>query len=97
MVLGDMLGSVKLSGMAGHSAVYGDRFSLVRGARSSLEKGSKSQYYLIAPVDNTKNEFNPGREVYNLDSLPIQTAEDYWKTIEALEMASSEKDKEKIV
>ncbi|KIL54838.1 hypothetical protein M378DRAFT_61211, partial [Amanita muscaria Koide BX008] len=29
MVLGDMLGSAKLNGMAGHSAIYGDRFSLV--------------------------------------------------------------------
>jgi len=27
-VKGDMLGSAKLSGMAGHSAVHGDRFSL---------------------------------------------------------------------
>jgi hypothetical protein len=27
-VKGDMLGSAKLSGMAGHSALYGDRFSL---------------------------------------------------------------------
>ena len=32
-VKGDMLGSAKLSGMAGHSALYGDRFSLVQGAR----------------------------------------------------------------
>ncbi|EKM79207.1 hypothetical protein AGABI1DRAFT_26921, partial [Agaricus bisporus var. burnettii JB137-S8] len=29
LVLGDMLGSAKLSGMAGHSAIYGDRFSMV--------------------------------------------------------------------
>jgi hypothetical protein len=28
-VKGDMFGSAKLSGMAGHSAVYGDHFSLV--------------------------------------------------------------------
>jgi hypothetical protein len=34
MALGDMLGSAKLSGMAGHSAIYGDRFSMVKGARS---------------------------------------------------------------
>jgi hypothetical protein len=45
-VKGDMLGSAKLSGMAGHSAVYGDRFSLVQGARPTKEKGAKFQYYL---------------------------------------------------
>jgi hypothetical protein len=32
-VLGDMLGSAKLSRMAGHMARYGCRFSMVRGAR----------------------------------------------------------------
>ena len=31
MALGDMLGSAKLNGMAGHSAICGDRFSLVKG------------------------------------------------------------------
>jgi hypothetical protein len=34
-VLGDMLGSAKLSRMAGHMALYGCRFSMVRGARPS--------------------------------------------------------------
>ncbi|KAF8218556.1 hypothetical protein L208DRAFT_1125100, partial [Tricholoma matsutake] len=29
MALGDMLGSAKLNGMAGHSAICGDRFSLM--------------------------------------------------------------------
>ena len=33
-VLGDMLGSAKLSKMAGHMATYGCRFSTVQGARS---------------------------------------------------------------
>ncbi|EGO05111.1 hypothetical protein SERLA73DRAFT_44201 [Serpula lacrymans var. lacrymans S7.3] len=42
MILGDMLGSAKLNGMAGHTANYGDRFVLVKGARSSLEKGAKA-------------------------------------------------------
>ena len=32
-VNGDMLGSAKLSGMAGHSALHGDRFTMVQGAR----------------------------------------------------------------
>ncbi|KAF8229803.1 hypothetical protein L208DRAFT_1115654, partial [Tricholoma matsutake] len=44
MMLGDMLGSAKFSGMAGHSAVYGDRFGLVKGACSGLQKGAKAQY-----------------------------------------------------
>ena len=38
-VLGDMLGSAKLSKMAGHMALYGCRFSMVRGARSSKDRG----------------------------------------------------------
>ncbi|KAF8986780.1 hypothetical protein BDQ17DRAFT_1259248, partial [Cyathus striatus] len=29
MLLGDMLGSAKVNGMAGHSALHGDRFSMV--------------------------------------------------------------------
>ncbi|KZP06838.1 hypothetical protein FIBSPDRAFT_666937, partial [Athelia psychrophila] len=29
MILGDMLGSAKLSGMAGHLAIFGDRFTMV--------------------------------------------------------------------
>jgi len=49
-----MLGSAKLSGMASHSAVYGDHFSLVKGAHPSLEKHAKSQYYPIALVNNEK-------------------------------------------
>jgi hypothetical protein len=34
-VLGDMLGSAKLSKMAGHMALHGCRFSMVQGARPS--------------------------------------------------------------
>jgi hypothetical protein len=45
-VLGDMLGSAKLSRMAGHMALYGCRFSMVRGARPSKDKGM-IQYYTI--------------------------------------------------
>ena len=41
MALGDMLGSAKLNGMAGHSAIYGDRFSMVKGARASLKRVQK--------------------------------------------------------
>jgi hypothetical protein len=42
MALGDMLGSAKLNGMSGHTAIFGDRFSLVKGAKSSLEKGAST-------------------------------------------------------
>lgn len=46
-VLGDMLGSAKLSKMAGHMALYGCRFSMVRGARPSKDKGIIVLYYCI--------------------------------------------------
>jgi hypothetical protein len=38
-VLGDMLGSAKLSKMAGHMAVHGCRFCTVQGARPTVKKG----------------------------------------------------------
>ena len=38
-VLGDMLGSAKLSKMAGHMALHGCRFSTVQDAHSSTNKG----------------------------------------------------------
>jgi hypothetical protein len=87
MALGDMLGSAKMSGMAGHSAIYGDRFSLVKGARSSLKKGSKAQYYPLSPPENAR--YNPDRPSYDLDALPMRQEDHYWATIEKLEMASS--------
>jgi hypothetical protein len=46
-VLGDMLGSAKLSRMAGHMALYGCRFSTVRGARPSKERGMSILYHFI--------------------------------------------------
>ncbi|KIL64665.1 hypothetical protein M378DRAFT_77785 [Amanita muscaria Koide BX008] len=74
--------------MAGHSAVRGDRFSLVDGARSSLKKGAKYQYYPISPPQNDK--YNPTRpSQYNLDDLPIRTENRYWDTIGKLSAASS--------
>ncbi|KJA26462.1 hypothetical protein HYPSUDRAFT_132787, partial [Hypholoma sublateritium FD-334 SS-4] len=42
MVLGDTLGSAKLNGLVGHTGLFGDRFSKVQGAKSSLQKGAKS-------------------------------------------------------
>ena len=47
-VLGDMLGSAKLSKMAGHMATYGCRFSKVKGARPSVDKGMISCYTIIS-------------------------------------------------
>ncbi|TEB22829.1 hypothetical protein FA13DRAFT_1585294, partial [Coprinellus micaceus] len=41
-VLGDMLGSAKLSRLGGHIAFLRDRFSLVQAARASIEKKAKA-------------------------------------------------------
>jgi Transposase family tnp2 len=87
MALGDMLGSAKLNGMAGHSAIYGDRFSMVKGARASLEKGAKAQYYPISPPECSK--YNPGRPEYDLCNLPLRQESVYWETIAKLEGAPS--------
>ena len=88
MALGDMLGSAKLNGMAGHSAIYGDHFSMVKGARASLKKGSKAQYYPISPPQNSI--YNPGRpETYDLHDLPICKEDSYWKAIAEIQAATS--------
>ena len=88
MILGDMLGSAKLNGMAGHSAFLGDRFSMVQGAHTSLKKGSKAQYYPLAPLESSK--YNPNRPLrYNLDALPMRTAAYYWETITKLDQATT--------
>jgi Transposase family tnp2 len=95
MILGDMLGSAKLNGMSGHSAIYGDRFSLVKGARSSLQRGSKAQYYPISPPAN--DQYNPDRPTtYNLDNLPLRTQDHYWATIQRLEQARTKTHKASI-
>ena len=96
MVLGDMLGSAKISGMAGHTAVHGDRFSTVTAAHSSTKKGSKYLYY---PVSAPKNdEYNKGRPCpYDLNSLPIRTEDKYWETIRELSAAPSMKQHNEIV
>ena len=87
MALGDMLGSAKLNGMAGHSAIYGDRFSMVKGAKASLNKGAKAQYYPISPPEHLK--YNPGRPEYNLCNLPMRQESQYWETIGKIQGASS--------
>ncbi len=89
MILGDMLGSAKLSGMAGHSAVHGDRFSMIEGARSSVKRGAKYQYYPISPPANDKyNPMHPSK--YDLDNLQIRTEKHYWETISKLNAAQSQ-------
>jgi hypothetical protein len=88
MVLGDMLGSAKCSGLAGHSAVFGDHFSLVQGARSKLSKG-KAQYYPMSPPDNDKKEYNSNHPTFDLNDLPMHTESHYWSTIEKLGTAKT--------
>ncbi|TFK72255.1 hypothetical protein BDN72DRAFT_763531 [Pluteus cervinus] len=81
-----MLGSAKINGLVGHTGLYGDRFSKVQGAKASTTKGSKAQYYPLAPPAN--HVYNPERpESYNLDALPLRTQDEYWKTIETLDCA----------
>src|SRR5713101_7656577 len=76
--------SAKLSGMAGHSAVFGDCFSMVRGARASLKPGAKSQYYPISPPQS--QTYNPECPVaYDLDNLPMHNSQAYWETIRMLQ------------
>jgi len=86
MALGDMLGSAKLNGMAGHSAIYGDYFSMVKTAHASVQPKAKYQYYPISPPEAQK--YNPDHPKYDLSSLPMCTEyrefilEYYWTTSE---------------
>ncbi|KAI0039377.1 hypothetical protein FA95DRAFT_1655109 [Auriscalpium vulgare] len=73
--------------MAGHSAIYGDRFTLVQGARSSKVRGSKAQYYPINPPQ--KNEYNVTRPDYDLDNLPPRKEKQFWSTIQLLHTTAS--------
>ena len=94
-VKGDMLGSAKLSGMAGHSALFGDRFSLVQGAFSSKTRGARAQYYPISPPD--KDKYNPMRDTVNLAKLPLRGQNHYWRAIERLESATNKTERQRIV
>ena len=95
MALGDMLGSAKLNGMAGHTAIFGDRFSLVQGAKSSLIKGAKSQYYPMNAPENDR--YNPSRpSKYDLSKIPRRSQALYWTTIEQLGAAKTKKDRSDI-
>ena len=89
-VLGDMLGSAKLSRMAGHMALYGCRFSMVRGARPSNDKGAKAQYY---PLSTPQKEIKDDCPPFEVSNLKIRDLEEYWKTIERLENVKNNKAK----
>ena len=95
MALGDMLGSAKINGMAGHMAIHGDRYSMVQAARSSLTKGSKALYYPSNPPQSST--YNPDRSGYDLRNLPLRTQSQYWRIIQQLEDAKSKKEKTNIV
>lgn len=98
MVLGDMLGSAKLSGMAGHSAVHGDRFTMVKGARSSLAKGAKYQYYPINPPSTGQAaSYNQDRPSYDFFELPYRNENTYWQTINDLHTARNKTERAKLV
>jgi hypothetical protein len=97
MILGDMLGSAKLSSMAGHSAIFGDRFSLVQGACSKISRGAKAQYYPMSPPDNDAKQYNPNRPTYDLNNLPMRTESHYWSTIKRLSEATTKKTVDDIV
>ncbi|KAI0062672.1 hypothetical protein BV25DRAFT_1803365 [Artomyces pyxidatus] len=74
--------------MVGHPGIYGDRFSMVKAARSSLKKGAKAQYYPLASGENER--YNPGRpEKYNLNKLPIRTEKHYWEVLVQLSKAKT--------
>ncbi len=81
--------------MAGHSALYGDHFSLVQGAYPAKEKGAKAQYYPISPPE--KERFNPHHDVVDLDFLPMRSQSHYWKTIERLQYAATKRASQNIV
>ncbi|KAF7986439.1 hypothetical protein HWV62_31195 [Athelia sp. TMB] len=95
MALGDMLGSAKLSGMAGHAALFGDHFTMVKGARSSRRKGAKYQYYPLNPPANAL--YNPDRISYDFFSLPYRDEQTYWQTIQDLKLLPNKTDRAKIV
>ena len=92
-IKGDMLESAKLSGMAGHSANYGDRFSLVKGATGSTSKDT--QYYPISPPQ--RDVYNRGHDNVDLSDLPWHDQKHYWATIEKLNSAHTIDEQKRIM
>jgi len=91
-VKGDMPGSAKLSGMGGHSAFYGDCFSLVHGPCTSQNRARL--YYPISPPQ--REIYNSGHPIIDFTHFLWRTQGQYWKTIEELESARTEKERQKI-
>jgi hypothetical protein len=85
MFNGDMLGSAKVNGMAGHSAKHGDRFWMIPGARTSLDKGAKAQYYPLCPPQNDRYNQDRPAEFSTVESIVLRKQEDYWKVLNALD------------
>ncbi|TEB36666.1 hypothetical protein FA13DRAFT_1622913 [Coprinellus micaceus] len=75
--------------MSGHSAIRGDRFSMIQGARTSLEKGSKPQYYPLNPPDTSPKQYNPYRPGYTATDLPMRSMEEYWSILDRLDKAAT--------
>ena len=92
-VKGDMPGSAKLSGMGGHSAFYGDHFSLVHGACTSQNRARL--YYPISPPQ--REIYNSGHPIIDFKHFLWRTQEQYWTSIKELESARTEKERQKIV
>ncbi len=90
--LGDMLGSAKINGMAGHGGIYGDRFSMVQAAKTSDQSGARAQYYPILNIDR----FNPDRCKYSFDNIPMRTYRDYFNILLQLEEANPKAERERI-
>ena len=86
--LGDMLGSAKINGMAGHSVIFGDRFSHVQAAKASNTKGAKAQYYPM--LNPTADNLNPDWEHYSFDNLPMREHSNYFEILHRIETAANE-------
>jgi hypothetical protein len=96
IILGDMLGSAKVSGMSGHSAVRGDRFSTTQGARSSTQKGAKAQYYPLSPPDTSNRKYNTERPTYSPDGIELRKQDTYWGILQRLATATTKAEKARI-
>jgi hypothetical protein len=88
-----MLGSAKLSGMARHTGVHGDHFSMVEGAHAKL--GARPQYYPLSPLQKGKNHKDqPDIDVYH---LPMREQSHYWKIVNRPLSANSKTENDAIV
>ncbi|KZP09685.1 hypothetical protein FIBSPDRAFT_914023 [Athelia psychrophila] len=84
--------------MAGHSAVHGDRFTMVKGACSSLAKGAKYQYYPINPPSTGQAaSYNQDQPSYDFFELPYRNGNTYWQTINDLHTARNKTERVKLV